>query len=274
MGAVVIGLGASLSLPKRKRASKKRGSSRTLRLERLESRQLLAAVIQDASVSGSGWNSSFQDHLSSQGLGTLGFRLLPGQTAQVLPWKNLNQIKFKFSENVNVQFDDLRIQGVNSGLTIVPKPEDLHYSGTTYIATWTLPDALGKDKFAIRLSDRITNGLGDAIDGEFLGTYPSGNGTAGGDFVYTFNVVPGDGDRSGVTNILDGMGLRNRMFARPASNNYSAYFDFDGSGQINVLDGVGIRENLFARLPDGSLDLSGPSLQAALSNDTAPSGFG
>ncbi|WP_419580402.1 Ig-like domain-containing protein [Stieleria magnilauensis] len=230
-------------------------------------------MIQDASVSGSGWNSVFQDHLSSQGLGTIGFRLLPGQTAQVLPWKNLNQVKFKFSEHVNVRFDDLRIQGVNSGLAIVPRAEDLHYDGNTFIATWTLPSELGKDKFAIRLSDRITNGIGTSLDGDFLGAYPTGNATPGGDFVYTFDVVPGDGDRNGVTNVIDGIGLRSRLFARPANDNYSAYFDFDGSGQINVLDGLRIRENLFARLPAGSLDLTGPTLHAALLNDTAPGGL-
>nr|WP_161501232.1 Ig-like domain-containing protein [Rhodopirellula sp. SM50] len=230
-------------------------------------------MIQDASVSGSGWNSVFQDHLSSQGLGTIGFRLLPGQTSQVLPWKNLNQFKFKFSEHVNVQFDDLRIQGVNSGLAIVPKAEDLHYDGNTFIATWTLPSELGKDKFAIRLSDRITNGIGTSLDGDFLGAYPTGNASPGGDFVYTFDVVPGDGDRNGVTNVIDGIGLRSRLFARPANTNYSASFDFDGSGQINVLDGLGLRDNLFARLPDGSLDLTGPTLQAALLNDTAPGGL-
>jgi hypothetical protein len=52
----------------------------------------------------------------------------------------------------------------------------------------TLPD----DNYQIRLlggaTTHITDSMGNVLDGEYTGAFPSGNGTAGGDFVATFRL--------------------------------------------------------------------------------------
>ncbi|HTF56495.1 MAG TPA: hypothetical protein VK661_04485, partial [Planctomycetota bacterium] len=40
------------------------------------------------------------------------------------------------------------------------------------------------------LTGCVRSAAGDAVDGEFSGGLPSGNGAAGGDFVSTFAIVP------------------------------------------------------------------------------------
>ncbi len=58
-------------------------------------------------------------------------------------------------------------------------------AGATFWVVGTLPE----DVYQVTLTDSITNQLGIPLDGDFTGTFPSGDGTAGGDFLCTFIVL-------------------------------------------------------------------------------------
>ena len=76
------------------------------------------------------------------------------------------------------------------------------------------------DKYLYHIpSAAVTNGLGAALDGEFTTTtsnFPSGDGTAGGDFNFRFNILPGDVDQNGVVTGLDGGDVRQHFLEFPS----------------------------------------------------------
>ena len=217
-----------------RRSSQKRRDLRftNLRFESLEERIVLSGApptVEEVLISGHAWRSAFLSKLNLDGEGNGGFRLTAENAATPLPWTDLDRLSIRFDEAVDVQPSDLKIQGVNARLSVQPDPVGFHYDANTFTATWTIAKPLGVDKYAVRLSDRITNGMGVALDGD--GAAPTGDGSAGGDFVFQFAVCPGDGDQNGVTNMHDGLDVRQRMFTTTSSPNYSTRFDFDGSGE-------------------------------------------
>lgn len=250
--------------------SKSKPARRQLSFELLEERQLLSVTpptIEEVLVAGQAWRDAFVSKLAADGQGVGGYRLTTASAATPLPWSNLDRLSVRFNEGVNVQASDLRIQGVDSGIDHPLAANGFQYNASTFTATWTFASPLGADKYAIRLGDSITNTMGLALDGE--GASRTGNGTAGGDFVFQFAVIPGDGNGDGVTNMHDGLGLRQRMFADPARADYLTRYDFDGSGVINIQDGLEFRDKLFSEVPTAPLDLDGPLLFAELARDTA-----
>ena len=171
----------------------------------------LAPTVTNVLVSSTNWNPTFLSYLASLGSQNVGGYSIPvGSGSQLLslPWGNINQIKVVFSENVVVDQSDLLLSGVNTTAYNV-SGGTFSYDPTTFTATWTLPQAIGPDKLLLQLnadgSDPIEDSAGNRLDGEWTNptsttqssssTYPSGNGTAGGDFLFRFNVLPGDANR-------------------------------------------------------------------------------
>ena len=95
------------------------------------------------------------------------------------------------------------------------------------------------------------------LDGEWTSgndSFPSGNGSAGGDFRFRLNVLAGDATRNAVINALDLGDLKsrlNRTAANPGSGTgaYSVFADITGDGRINSLDLAGVKVRLNQRLP-------------------------
>jgi hypothetical protein len=110
------------------------------------------------------------------------------------------------------------------------------YNSTTHVATWTLAQPLGKDKLMLGLSaSTLTDDAGNAMDGQWTTgqSFPSGNGTAGGNFQFRINVLPGDYDGNGrVLATTDANQVLLRLGARIGQSNYSVFADFDGNGRI------------------------------------------
>lgn len=224
-------------------------------------------TIEEILIGGQAWRDAFVAKLVADGEGNGGFRLTLQNSAQPLPWSNLDLLTLRFNEGVDVQESDLYIQGVQTGLAIPLAAGGFTYDSTKHTATWTFAQPLGADKYAIRLVDRVANGMDLALDGE--GAPRTGDGTPGGDFVFQFSVVPGDGNQNGVTNMHDGLGVRERLFADPSRSDYLTRYDFDGSGVINIQDGLEFRDKLFSEVPTEPLDFDGPLLVASLARDTA-----
>ncbi len=127
---------------------------------------------------------------------------IPDGAAQLttIPWTNVNRISARFSQDVAVQLGDLTLLGV-SVLDYAPLIVGFAYDRTTFTAFWTLSQSITTDSLMMSLPDTITaEETGAALDGEWTDgvSNESGNGIAGGDFQFSFNVLPGDVDRAGV----------------------------------------------------------------------------
>ena len=113
-----------------------------------------------------------------------------------------------------------------------------------------------------------TDAFGNQLDGEFVQQQlspRSGNGVAGGDFHYRFNVLPGDYDRNGSVDLFDVDPLRDGLFSTPGDSSYSLFADGNGSGGLNIADLAAIGNNLSATLP--TREIPGPLVLAAATTD-------
>jgi hypothetical protein len=128
------------------------------------------------------------------------------------------------------------------------------------------------DKLLIDLSDGVTNSSSESLAGSWTdssSSYPSGTGDTAANFLFRFNVLPGDEDQSGTVNILDTTKTLNRQASstsNPAS--YLIFADINADSVINILDTVGVQSRQATSLPSGSP--IAPS-NALVSNLTMPS---
>jgi uncharacterized repeat protein (TIGR01451 family) len=193
------------------------------------------ARVTDVFVKNSAWNATFLNGLATAGLGdaSLGYRIPTGaDQLKTLPWDGINTVSIKFSENVTTELLALSLTGVN--------PVTVNgFTPSGDVATWPLTTPLGANKIRAILDDIMASAGGQILDGEWIdgtATVSSGNGAAGGDFSYRFDVLPGDGNSDGVVNVTDLANMAIRVGSAPGAGNYSAYFDVNGDGAINVAD--------------------------------------
>jgi hypothetical protein len=168
----------------------------------------------------------------------------------------VNQIKIRFSEDVNVQAADLSLSGKNVTAYAF---DSYFYDPQSHWATWTLAATLAADRLRIDLDadgiDPIRDLDGNALDGEWTNnsdTYASGNGTAGGDFEFLFNILPGDVNGSGQVNYTDYVYTRSLEGKTTTDNGYLPHRDIDGSGVIDATDWQAVLAELWDVLPTGS----------------------
>ena len=220
--------------------------------------------VQGVFVSGIDWNSSFLTYLETSGLGTAqsGYQIPAGATQlSPLPWSNVTTLTIAFTEDVS-------IDAANAGLALIgspdlPPPPSLagaafSYSHVTHTATWTLDSPLPENKYLLSIpAAAVMDALGSQLDGEWTNPngspdasqFPSGNGTAGGDFNFRFNVLPADVNQDGAVTGSDGNTLRNHLLEDTSSGSYSAFSDLNADGAITGLDGAIVRMNLLQSLP-------------------------
>ncbi|HEY4233761.1 MAG TPA: RHS repeat-associated core domain-containing protein, partial [Lacipirellulaceae bacterium] len=213
-------------------------------------------VVTDVLVDGASWSSSFLSYLRSSGQGNgAGYAIPVGTSAQLttLPWTGLNQIQIVFNENVNLHESSLALYGVNASQYSF---SDFSYNATTFTATWTLATPLKADKILLDLNGHNTAGVTDAggslLDGEWTNgtsTYPSGDGTAGGDFLFRVNVLPGDVDANNGINMGDYLQTQSKLAPSTTSPNYNVRFDLDGSGAVTTSDALAARGLVGTILP-------------------------
>lgn len=236
---------------KSKKSTCPRAGSRRLRGECLERRDMLSGTpptVVEVQVAATEWSESFLDYLQASGKGTDGYTIPTGSAAQTatLSWTGIDQIKIRFSEDVQVDAADLSLGGVN---TTAYSFSDFHYDPQARLATWTLSAPLTKDRLRIDLDanglDPIRDLDGNILDGEWTNgsSTVSGNGVAGGDFEFLLNVVPGDVNNNGVVMLNDYMAVSQSMGLTTADLGYLAIRDIDGSGTIDITD----RDLVYAR---------------------------
>jgi len=193
-------------------------------------------------VSSSSWSQTFLN-----ALGDIGFAIPAGASQlDALPWPNINRISMVFSENVNISRDDIKVYGLN-----VPEYPitAFDYDSFTRTATWTLSQSIAEgDLLRLVLSDAVVDFVGHRLDGEWTdatSTYPSGNGSSGGEFQMRINVLPGDADGNGTTGWGD-LGVLSALFGVAAAGGKA---DFDGDGVVDAADYITLKRNFGRSLP-------------------------
>ncbi len=178
------------------------------------------------------------------------------------PWNDLTTISVVFSQDVIVNTSQAAL-GL-AGSPDLPMPSSLggakfSYDSGTDTATWTFSAPLTTDKFLLAIpSAAVANMSGIALDGEWTnasgstpgGTFPSGDGTPGGDFsISVIKVLPGIASGDGVVTGRDGTIVQKQLQQTTAMAGYSALDDFDGDGTITSADSTFLRSQLLKRLP-------------------------
>jgi ELWxxDGT repeat protein len=211
-------------------------------------------------VKGTAWSNAFLDSLDAQGLGCasvarLGYAI-PAGTDQLktLPWTGIDTISVRFDEDVTVTKGSLTL--LHADFT----PFDLSgatfsYNTTTFTATWTLSQTIAADALTLAIAS-VADAAGNALDGEWIdqtSSFPSGNGAAGGDFVFHFNVVPGDVNRDGSVTAADRNAVKTALGAASGEPAFSPYADLSGDGLVISNDLVMAINNLGKHVPSGAL---------------------
>jgi hypothetical protein len=230
-------------------------------MECLERREMFSAGppnVVNVEVAGTDWSAGFIGFLQSSGLGTNGYKVPVGSSSQsaTLPWININRIAITFDEDVDIEAADLSLSGVNTAAYAF---SDFHYDPQSCVATWTLTAALTKDRLRLDLDangvDPVRDLDGNVLDGEWTNnssTYASGNGTAGGDFEFNFNVLPADIDNTGLVTYYDYYYVNLLNGKSTTSTGYVAARDLDGSGLINSVDSQAVMNRMVHQLPTGT----------------------
>ncbi len=204
-------------------------------------------------VMGSAWTSGFLTFLAANigsSSSTYGFAIPVGSGStqlQTLPWRNLNRISIAFNEDVSVAQAQFAIVGSVGSYSV----SGFSYNPSDHVATWSLSAVIGPDKLYIALpgsgATPVTDVAGNALDGEWTNptsysqvgatsAFPSGNGVAGGDFAFRFDVLPGDstGGSLGKVNVADINQTKSRSSLPETTSSYRS--DFDGNNLVNVAD--------------------------------------
>ena len=232
-----------------------------------------APTVTSVYLSGSGWATALKQFMATRGLGSAGFGFaVPAGAVQlgILPWTNLNQMSITFSTPVQVDAADLRVRG-SSVANYAIDPSAFTYDPSTRTATWRLAGgaAFGADRIVLDLDGDSPDGVrgpsGVPLDGDWINpvgpgpdgpteaaggdAWPSGDGTAGGDFRFRVNILPGDADRSGTVLANDFSQVKQRFFENPSSASYSIFHDVNGSGSILADDFSAVKGRFFSQLP-------------------------
>ena len=255
--------------------------------------QNITPRVTEVLASGTAWSAAFLDRLKNDGLGDGGLSIPAGSAAQLdaLAWTNIDRVMIRFNRPVTIHVDDLELTGVRGPNGVEDGNDAYTFSqfGVSTLpdgqfeAVWTLDAPIAADKLRLTLDGSSPNSVrdlfGTTMDGDWTDTvssYPSGNGVAGGDFVYRLNVLPGDLDHSGVVDSSDEQSVRAVFGSFTAFGNYVARNDVDGNGFIVSKDVLLTRardgDTLPAASPAAAMTSSAPSVTLMAGVVTEPTG--
>lgn len=137
-----------------------------------------------------------------------------GEQLRVVPLGLVDQIRITFSEDVAIDEADLLVTGSQVPVYAF---DSFTYESLSRTATWRLEQPIDADVVALQLnadgSSPITDLVGNRLDGEWenpvglddpsSSVFPSGNGTAGGNFYFLATILPGDANRNNAVDAGD-----------------------------------------------------------------------
>lgn len=231
-------------------------------------------VVTGAFVKGSNWAQNYLAlpvfMTGAQGT-QLGFGLGDGANQlgnqSLVSWSTVNQISLRFSEPINTPAADslslLAVTGSNTGTqTTITSTGVTLWEGNT-VATWTVSNLVTGRYTLVLPAAAITRPDGGQLDGDWqhaVSTFAagSGNGTAGGDFRYQFQVLVGDVNTSGTVLVTDASAVKRDIDATVTTSNYRS--DVNGGGTILAGDASVVTARVGNRLPTGGF---APAVTAA-----------
>jgi hypothetical protein len=209
-------------------------------------------VLSGGFMKGSTWNSGYLavPAFTTTSVGNkLGQGLADGSgqlaAAAALPWTNLNVVSLRFNEPVTAPAATSlvirAVTGSGAGVqSVITSSAVVALDGGT-VLQWTLPQSLLSGKYEITIADgAIRSQSGSrSLDGEWTtGTSTfgagSGNGTAGGAFVYRFSVLAGDINANGTVAVDDQTTVRAAQGQSFTAANYR--LNVNGDTGINAVD--------------------------------------
>jgi hypothetical protein len=213
-------------------------------MEALERRDMLsgAPTVVNVEVASTSWSSAFVEFLQDNDLGTNGYAIPVGSSAQScsLTWTGIDQIIITFSEDVHVDAADLSLSGINSTAYAF---SNFKYDPQSRVAVWTLASPVFIDRLQIDLdadgADPVRNLDGVALDGNWLNgvsVYAGSGSTPGVDFQFTFNVLPADINNSGTITTFDYRYVYQSRGNDTDDPGYIVFRDIDGDGDIDSVD--------------------------------------
>ena len=213
-----------------------------------------AVRIQGVRLGSSAWVPEFLTEIDpTQGLG---YPIGTGaEQFEPAPWGNVNTIYVEFNSDVSGSFtaDRVTLAGVNVA-DYSPLISSVSFDSEKLTGVIQLSEAIGSDQLLLGIDDSVTDLQGSALDGDWvdgISVGESGDGSAGGDFSFRFNVLPSDMNQDTVVNIFDLNLLGLAFDSVIGSDAYSTRIDANGDGAINVFDLNNLGLAFGTALPDG-----------------------
>jgi hypothetical protein len=202
-----------------------------------------------------------------------------GEQLRTVPVGGVDSVSITFSEDVNVDASYLSVVGLYTAN--VPTLAAFSYDMASMTATWRFDDLIPNDRYALTLSDAVTDIEGNRLDGEWVNPasltttnaavseFPSGNSIAGGDFVFVITLLASDFNHDYMTEWTD-YEIWQANEGAISSGATHAQGDANGDGDVDeyddyviltsiydiVLDTVGLLADL-----DGDFDVDGFDVQ-------------
>ena len=207
-------------------------------------------------VNSTAWDSDFRDFVdggAAAGTG-VGYPIPTGaDQLEILPWISINQLLVTFDTDVEDSLDagDLTlsvISGVRGDGTTASIPvvvtSPFEWDSSSNTATFTLNQSIEPGRLSLQIASAdVTDSDGNGLDGEWTNGQSatnSGDGTAGGDFSFQINVLPGDVLRPSdeVVTTDDALEILNNAGLLLNGNpiNYDMFLDLNGDTVVNALD--------------------------------------
>ena len=248
-----------------------------------------APQVENVIISGSTSTISHPPYDFEQVITTERTRTTPrtGIQLQTVPVGGADTIAIEFSEGVTVTANDLLLVGMRTGRIPTLVAGGFDYDANTHTATWQYSDLEADDMYVLSLADGegptfvanspigVHDSAGNALDGEWtnpasrltsnlsVSTFPSGDGTAGGDFKFVFTLLGGDADLDGVVGENDAITHAMSMYVlNITAGGTFTQADFDGDGDVDGDD-----EQLVLEAIWGDINLQDLLLTADLNGD-------
>ena len=153
-----------------------------------------------------------------------------------LPFSDISAIEVLFSDNVTATGSSATLKSSTSSGTLY-KMGTFGYNSSSDEATWTLPSALGIDKYLLSLDSTLAAAVDHTIN--IMGTTS-----------WNFSVLPGDFDGDGIVGTADLTGVHSQMPQYlGALQTPSVWADINGDGVVDVNDYNLVKKNLNTKLP-------------------------